>query len=303
MRHSPTRLAALLALALASACPTPAHAQPASACDDGRHRRAARVLVGTTFVASNAVLYEYHRREWWSGERSDFHVVFDWDQPFRDQDKLGHALGGYHLARVGAGLLRSACVGKRKAMWAGAAHAVALQLQVEIWDGMQRTYGFSPPDLLSNTVGTAYAVAQKVSPRLRAVKPTVSYAPTQFARHPERWPVGTQANVSTVTADYAGQTYWLSTDVEALLPPHLKALWPAAVRLSVGHSVTDWIDADTGHPIRARREIVLSLDLDPEKLPGDHPLWRQVKRQLSYYRLPAPALVLTPDLTAVAWYP
>lgn len=302
MQSIPARLATLVTLVLASAYPATTQAQSESPCEDGRHRRATRVLVGTAFFTGNAALYEYHRREWWSGERSDFHVVFDWDEAFRDQDKLAHAFGGYHLARVGSGLLRSACVGRRTAMWAGAAHAVALQLQVEIWDGMQRTYGFSPPDLLSNTVGTAYAVAQKLSPRLRAVKPTMSYWPTQFVRHPERWPAGTQASVSTPNADYAGQTYWLSTDVEALLPPELKPAWPAILRLSVGHSVTDWIDPATGDAVRARREIVLSLDLDPEKLPGDHHLWRQVKRQLSYYRFPAPALVLSPDLVAVAWY-
>lgn len=302
MQSFVTRVAALAWSALASACPTPTQAQFTGSCEDGARRPATRALVGTTFVAGNAVLYEYHRSAWWSGDRRDFHVVQDWAQPFRDQDKLAHALGGYHLTRVGSGLLRAACMGSRKATWVGAAHALALQLQIEIWDGMQATYGFSPPDLLFNVAGTAYAVAQQRSPRLQAVKPTMSYDATDFARNPERWPTGTQASVAAPNSDYSGQTYWLSTDVDALLPPELKPLWPAILRVSVGHSITDWMDRMTGEAVRARRRIVLSVDLDPEKLPGDHPVWKQVKRQLSYYRLPAPALVVGSRVDAVGWY-
>jgi hypothetical protein len=66
--------------------------------------------------------------------------------------------------------------------------------------------------------------------------------------------------------------------------------------------VTDWINPATGYPRRGQHEIVLSLDLDPTKLPGNHPVWREIKLQLSYYHFPAPALVLTPKVRGVAWY-
>ena len=52
----------------------------------------------------------------------------------------------------------------------------------------------------------------------------------------------------------------------------------------------------------AQRKIILSLDFDPDKLPGQWPLWRSVKRTLSYYRFPAPALELTPKLKFDSWY-
>ena len=303
MQSSLVRVAALVGSVVTLACPTATQAQFTGTCEDGSSRRpATRALVGTTFVGGNAVLYEYHRRAWWSGERAGFHVTNDLDDIFRDQDKLGHAMGGYHLARAGAGMLHAACMGKRKAMWVGAAHAVALQMQIEIWDGMQATFGFSPPDVLFNTTGTAYALAQELSPRLRSIKPTMSYARTQFARHPEQWPAGTQATLTETWSDYSGQTYWLSTDVDSLLPPELKRYWPGILRASVGHSITDWIDPVTGRGVRAQRKIVLSIDLDPEKLPGDNPVWRRVKHELSYYRFPAPALVLGPGVDAVGWY-
>lgn len=150
----------------------------------------------------------------------------------------------------------------REATWLGAAHAVAVQVQIEIRDGMQTTYGFSPPDLAFNVAGTAYAVAQRRSARLRAIKPTVSYDATDFSRHPERWPAGSQASVAAPNADYAGQTYWLSTDVNALLPQELRPFWPAILRVSVGHSISDWMDPVMGEAVRARRKRVLSVDLD-----------------------------------------
>lgn len=281
--------------------PAAAYAQFTTPCDDGG-RPGTRILVAGVFVGGNAALYEYFRRAWWSGERSDFHVKSDWDSEFRDMDKLGHALGGYHLTRIGSGLLSAACVGDRKAIWWGAAYAAAFQLQIEIWDGYQEKYGFSPPDLIFNTLGAGYAVLQSEVPATRHVKPTISYARTTYARNADRWPVGTTANEIRPTVDYAGQTYWLSTDVDSLLPAQLRRYWPGIIRLSVGHSVTDWINPTTGFPQRGNREVVLSLDLDPSKMPGDHPVWVQVKRQLSYYRFPAPALVLTPRVRAERWY-
>jgi hypothetical protein len=291
-----TRVPLVAALLVAAACamPTRADAQFTGPC--ARGRPGTRVLVGGVFVGGNAALYEYFRRAWWSGEKVDFHVNNDWGMQFRDQDKLGHALGGYHLTRISSGLLRGACVGERKSMWWGAAYAAAFQLQIEIWDGMQDKYGFSPPDLLFNTAGAAYAVAQHEAPRLRAFKPTISYARTE-ALH--RAPEGSELRP---TVDYSGQTYWVSVDVDALLPPERKHLWPGILRVSLGRSITDWVDPATQRTQRAGNLLVLSLDLDPEKLPGDHPVWRQVKHQLSYYRFPAPAIVIGPGGGARAWY-
>jgi len=104
------------------------------------------------------------------------------------------------------------------------------------------------------------------------------------------------------TVDYSGQTYWFSTDVHALLPQRMQSAWPDFVRVSVGHSITDYIDPTSGNQIRARRKILLSLDLDPEKLPGDNRVWRAVKHELSYYHVPAPALQLTPTTKGIRWY-
>ena len=275
----------------------PVRSASADACPiNGNQLQAVRAGVATAFVGGNAYLYHYFKKAWWSGERSDgFFWNADWDMEFRDQDKFGHMLGGYHLTRIGYAGLRAACVSKRKSLIASATYAALFQLQIEIFDARFKKYGFSYPDLVANTAGQVFAVAQELNPRLKAVKPTFSYRQTRALKH------RVIASELRPSIDYSGQTYWFSTDVNRLLPEGAKPYWPSFVRLSAGHSITDWIDA-SGTSGRAKRKILLSLDLDPEKLPGNAPLWRSIKHTLSYYHFPAPALQITPSLDLVPWY-
>jgi hypothetical protein len=272
-------------------------------CADRGHRIIMRSGAAAVFVGGNIALYEYFRRAWWSGERADkFRINWEQNEPFRQADKFGHALGGYHLTRAGAGVLKLACVSDRKAVTLGALYAVAFQLQIELWDATQAKYGFSPNDILANTAGTLYAVAQERYPTLRHVKPTFSFWPTDAYRNRHRFPAGAPGTELRPSLDYSGQTYWLSTDVDWLLPADLRRYWPNIVRLSLGHSITDYVDPHTGEFFKAKHRLLLSLDLDAERLPGDFPGWNFVKRQLSYIRFPAPALQITPTVRGIGWY-
>lgn len=272
-----------------------------SHCASAATRRNARIAAAATGAAANAALYVYFREQWWSGEKADRFVLnWDWNEEFRDQDKLGHALGGFHLARLGTSMLRGACVPPTKAAWIGFAYAAAFQLQIELWDATQAQYGFSVPDVLFNTAGQALALGRELSPRLRVVKPTISYYPSAPLRKFGQG--GDPGGQLRSTIDYSGQTYWLSFDVDSLLPPERREWWPGIVRLSVGHTITDWIRLADGYPTRARRRVVIGLDLDVSKLPGDHPVWRRVKEELSYIRLPGPAIVIGPGVSATALF-
>ena len=271
-------------------------------CASRRYRAATRTAAAVGFVGANAGLYEYFRRAWWSGERASFRVDWERQSAFRQADKFGHAYGGYFLTLGGREVLQAACYPERKSAVLGAVYAAAFQLQIEVWDGFQERYGFSPPDLVANTVGAGLALTQSFVPATRAFKPTVSYRRSRALKNVDAFPPGAQGFDLRPTVDYSGQTYWLSADVDALLPEGARPYWPGLLRLSVGRSVTDWVNPTTGAFQTARQVLVLSLDVDPEKLPGNHPLWRTVKKQLSYYHFPAPALVLTPSARLHRWY-
>jgi len=274
-----------------------APALPNASCPISSNQlKAVRTGVGSAFVGGNAYLYHYFKKAWWSGERAP-HFFFraDWDQEFRDQDKFGHLLGGYHLARLGYAGLRAACVSPKKAIIWSAAYAALFQLQIEIFDGQFKKYGFSYADMIANTTGQALAVMQELRPEFRVIKPTFSYHQTRALRN------GVSAELRP-SLDYSGQTYWFSADMNRLLPDGAKPYWPGFIRFSAGHSVTDWINPETGVTQRAKRKIILSLDFDPEKLPGNAAWWRSIKHTLSYYHFPAPALELTPKLHLSPWY-
>jgi hypothetical protein len=190
-------------------------------------------------------------------------------------------------------------VGRTKAIVWSAAYAAAFQLQIEIFDGQFVKYGFSYADMIANTTGQTLAVMQELYPSLKAIKPTVSYHKTRALANTENGQIPGELRPSL---DYSGQTYWFSADMNRLLPGGAKQYWPSFIRLSAGHSVTDWINPETGANQRAKRKIILTLDWDPEKLPGSAPWWRSVKHTLSYYHFPAPALELTPKMHLSPWY-
>jgi hypothetical protein len=288
-----------IALLLASLTATQsALSQSPDYCARQPARTVAHIADVATFAGANTALWIYFKRAWWSGDRADkFFYHADWDQEFRDQDKFGHLYGGYHLTRAGHSVLRLGCVSEPAALTIAAVHAAVFQLQIEIWDGFYKKYGFSYPDLLANTIGMGYAVLQEYHPKLKAIKPTLSYSPTAIMRSPKE----VRGEIRT-SLDYSGQTYWMSADVKELLPTSLAERWPAFIRLSLGHTITDWADPTTGSVHRAQRKLLLSLDFEPEALPGNAAWWKTIKRQLSYYHFPAPALQITPTVKGITWY-
>ena len=263
-------------------------------------RTLARYAAGVGLTGGYAGLYLYFHHAWWSGNPAkEWYIKNDWDQSERDADKFGHFFGGYQLTRLTSELLQAGCMPpSRAAVWA-ALYAYAFQFQIEEWDGTQTLYGFNPSDLIADAGGALLAVAQQHSKTLQAVKPVWSYRPTEAYRR--RNEPGHQGQ-PRATTDYAGQTYWFSTDVHSLLPDKAKPYWPSFIRLSPGYSITDYVDPQTGQGLRAKRRFLISLDIDPEHLPGDNKVWRTIKHELAFIRIPGPALQLTPTRKFFAAY-
>lgn len=263
-------------------------------------RALARAAAGVGLTGGYAGLYLYFHHAWWSGTPAKkWFVVNDWDKDERDADKFGHMFGGYQLTRVTSELLQAGCMPPSRAAAWGALYAYAFQFQIEEWDGTQQLYGFNPSDLIADAAGALFAVAQQHTKTLQYIKPVWSYRPTDAYRH--RNDPGHQGQ-PRATTDYSGQTYWFSTDVHGLLPDRAKRFWPALIRLSPGYSITDYVDPVTGGALRARRKILLSLDIDPEQLPGDNQIWRTIKHELAFVRIPGPTLQLTPARKFFAAY-
>ena len=91
--------------------------------------------MATSLVGGNVGLSHYFKNAWWSGnEAPRFFFRSDWDEAFRDQEKVCHSLGGYQLT----------------ALTAAVAYAALFQRQIEIFDGMYKKYGSSYADMTAN---------------------------------------------------------------------------------------------------------------------------------------------------------
>jgi hypothetical protein len=263
-------------------------------------RGLARAAAGLGLTGGYAGLYLYFHHVWWTGTpAARWYVENDWDREERDADKFGHMFGGYQLTRITSELLQAGCIPPSRAVAWAALYAYAFQFQIEEWDGTQQLYGFNPSDLIADATGALFAVAQEHTKALQFVKPVWSYRPTLAYR---RRNLPGHAGQPRATTDYAGQTYWFSTDVHGLLPDEAKQFWPSFIRLSPGYSITDYVDPVTGGVLRAKRKILISLDLDPERLPGDNKVWRTIKHELAYFRIPGPTVQLTPTRKFFAAY-
>jgi hypothetical protein len=184
-----------------------------------------------------------------------------------------------------------------KAIAWSAAYAAVFQLQIEIYDGFYKKYGFSYADLLANTTGTVLAVLHETHPKTKAIRPLISYHKSAAMRNADNIPGELRPSL-----DYSGQTYWLAFNPYDMMEPDTRKWWMGILRVSVGHSITDWIDPQTGANMRAQRKILLTIDIDAEKLPGDNRIWKTVKRQIGYIHLPSPALQISPDTEVIGWY-
>lgn len=184
-----------------------------------------------------------------------------------------HALGSYHLARTAVHTPCADRASRVRAAWKSAGVALAIGTAKEVADGYYN--GFSAVDLGVDAMGAGYAVAQAYLPVLEKITPSFSVAPRAFLT--TRGPRG-------ALVDYANQTVWLSANVHDLLPLAAAKAWPSPVRLSVGRRAFGGATPS---------EYVVGLDLDAERLPGNHPAWVHVKNFLHSVRLPGPAIVMS----------
>lgn len=255
-----------------------------------------------TMVGLNSLWYSGHDRtsfHWHGGRRWDD----DWNT-YVQQDKLGHAIVAYHLARViGEYGLWSGLSRKQAGVFGGAVSAV-FQSQIELFDGFSEEYGASRTDILANIVGGAAGAAKVAYPeRLSWFALKYSYHPSPYydddisGAAPLRF-------LGNALKDYDGISYWFVVKPSELEFP---GAWPKWLGVSLGYS-----GSGLAHPVSGldefggpggpvhRRQVFIAPDLDLTNLREKWPQpFRGIAGFFSFLRLPAPALQLTPE---VRWF-
>lgn len=248
-----------------------------------------------------------HRRLWWGSAvaaaadgaalvalsqlwYADYdHTRFHWHDDLDNwlqQDKLGHLVAAQHIARVAGAYGRWSGLGRRGAAVYGGAASLLFLSQVEVLDGFSVGWGASWADLAANGIGAALGAMQVADPDWEAVTFKWSYSPSPYRDE-------ALSLAGNALKDYDGATFWLvARPADLVVTP---AWWPDWLAVAVGHSADGLSRALPGPDSPHRRVWLIAPDLDLlARIAWPRPWMRTAGKVLSFVRLPAPALQLSP---------
>ncbi|MFN8354501.1 MAG: DUF2279 domain-containing protein [Spirosomataceae bacterium] len=215
----------------------------------------------------------------------------EWEQV----DKFGHLYTSYQLGERGYYALRWAGVPKGKALLYGGTLGLIALTPVEVLDGFTDDYGFSAPDMLANTIGTALFIGQEALFDEQIIKVKWSY---HFTDYPLLTPNQLGRTIpQRILKDYNGHTYWFSANLYSAFGKQLNI--PKWLCISVGYGAEGmWhkFFNPSGYqgiilPYAERRpQYYLSVDVDLNKIPTRNRFLKKVFQQLNLLKIPAPAL-------------
>lgn len=236
------------------------------------------LLYGGAYSLAIGAAQYYQYQAFWSN-RLSFRIIDDIDYEL-DADKGGHMFAGYFMSKFSTDILLTVGFGEDIATIGGGLMGLGYQFFVEVQDGYGFGWGFSPSDMIANTLGAGLHIAQRYVPGLQYVKMKAEYYPAPWFGEK------TRKGSSTPIDDYSAWTWWLSLDVHGILPDVAKPYWPSWLNLAFGYAARnlEWTGEES-------RRFIISLDYDLEKLlPDGAPFWNWLKQYLNVVKLPAPAI-------------
>ncbi|MDZ7334769.1 MAG: YfiM family protein [candidate division KSB1 bacterium] len=255
-------------------------------------------LMGSSLalIALNYAAYQPFKQAWWQNERTRFHFYQGWrrtygyldfgwhDTLYGHMDKLGHYFSAQLLSEQLYFISRWIGFNDATSRWIGPILSSLLMLEIEIYDGFFKDWGFSLADFTANELGA-------FSPILRERLPWLSIVQLKFSYHPSHFP----NQEPTFIKDYPGMTFWLAIRVHDLLPAQMKSYYPAWLCWSLGYSVSK--------PARGDIELFLAPDINWQYLPwGKSPTMRYIKRILNHFHFPGFALKFRPNQKFYPFY-
>jgi hypothetical protein len=247
-------------------------------------------LVGGTMIAGMTTIHIYQQNGWWKDNRSPFHFQEDLTYGLW-VDKIGHFYGAALFTFTSSRLLEWANVPANHAVLYGAGMALLFQTYIEIEDGFS-TWGFDRVDFAFDIGGAAWPVLQDRVSFLKNFDLKLSYRPSPLLDQPGG--SGFRGQKHLMIDDYEGQTFFLSANVNNLLPVAAKPYWPEFLCLAVGFGARDIVKPEP-YPV-----LFLSLDYDMRRIiPQTSSFLRTLSAALNFVHFPAPTVRISPS---VIWY-
>lgn len=220
---------------------------------------------------------------WWKGEKVPFRFEWDYDWKYAlGADKLGHFYFPYLMTNVYSDAFQWSGIEKNKSLIYAASLSFIYQTFIEVKDGFSKEWGFSWGDFAANTMGASYPILQNKFPSMKNINLKVSFYPSERFKNNSH---------SVIFDDYESTYHWLTFNIKYFLPDKIKVWYPSWVNIALGHGVRE-LDSPNG----GKHEIFIALDWNLEELPGEGWFLKLLKKYLNFYKLPAPAVQITPEL-------
>ncbi|MBI5472673.1 MAG: DUF2279 domain-containing protein [Ignavibacteriae bacterium] len=256
------------------------HAQDSLRVTDGfsvKPEFTGRKIVATSAIGGLFALSAYWCYDsWWRNAGGGLHFKTDnWLNGYASGiDKVGHFYTSYFYYHLFRNIMLWGGYEQSTAEWWALGGATGFAVIVEMGDGLTPSYGFDYQDLIFNLGGVGYGFLQSRVPFLKNFNFKWSYVPSDGYRFPIR-----------LVEHYDDHTYWLTCNVNNLLPDAIEPYWPDWLQLAVGMGVDDhW----------TKREFVFGFDLNLESL--FHTENEDVllfEKTVNMFHIPAPAIKFT----------
>lgn len=217
----------------------------------------------------------------WNWGKDEFHFTsegfFGTDTKYLGIDKLGHAYGTYVYSDVLTQRIAQNSDNHAGAALTGSVLGLAIQFGVEVGDGFSPDQGFSPQDMMFNTLGAGFSLLRNSVPGLAdKLDFRYSYWKSEFSPFDP-------------SADYSGQKYLLALKLsgfEAFEESPMRFL-----ELHAGYYARGVGDSTVGNGVARRREPYIGIGLNLQQLIKESPADNTTPglfagRLLEYYQPP-----------------
>lgn len=234
-------------------------------------------------LASVYVEYQW----WWKGNYRSFRYGNDGflNNYSLGVDKVGHFYTSYFYFQSLYEFMQWGGFDEQTSMLTSIAIPAFYALSIELNDGFTY-FSFSGYDLTANMIGIGYGVLQRKFPVLNAFKFKWSYYPSGIIPLDDKF---------IIANDYDGHIYWLSMDVNRLLPEQAKPYWPKFLNIAVGYGASNvshrnaWLGEISPKGPKMRK-FAVSLDYNLVSFPIEGEMTNVIRNIVDYFRFPAPGI-------------
>lgn len=274
-----------------------------------------------TALAFSTVTYSafsvglYHA--WYKNfDKGSFQLFNDWGE-WRHMDKWGHVYSSYFQSALCYNGARWTGLNRNKSIWTGVAISTLFQTTVEVMDGFSTKWGFSLPDVASNTAGSFLFAAQQYFWNEQRISLKLSSSVKNYPNEQIVSTDGLQTEflrdrvynlygsglLERYLKDYNAQVYWASIKVESFLPDTHR--WPSWLNIALGYSAENMFGGfdnswtQDGHIFVLNQQafprysqFFIGLDIDLPSLNPRNPFLKTVCSVFNIFKIPGPAIEL-----------